>query len=141
MLARSHFVPTPPHVRSEGDLLKLFDPLITYIDKEQHQDQVTARAVSVTNPVCGGSDYTSTSVDDSVTAQITQIGSVVKVKWTSDEVGDSGWAPGWYKATVQKYDEHLDTITLKYEREPVPYEEELTPLISQGKITLLWSMM
>ena len=136
-----HFVPTPPHVRSEGDLLKLFDPLITYIDKEQHQDQVTARAVSVTNPVCGGSDYTSTSIDDSVTAQITQIGSVVKVKWTSDEVGDSGWAPGWYKATVQKYDEHLDTITLKYEREPVPYEEELTPLISQGKITLLWAMM
>ena len=60
----------------------------------------------------------------------------------SDEIGTSGWKPaaGWYVATVQSYCMDTDTITVTYQAEPnVTYSEELTPLITGGKIKLLWS--
>lgn len=68
--------------------------------------------------------------------QITRVGvgSVVKVKWTTEEVGDSGWKPGWYKATVQEFDEDSDTITLKYLRETIPYEELIPTFTGKNKM-------
>ena len=41
--------------------------------------------------------------------QITEFGARVKVKWTADDIVDSGWRPGWYTAHVQGYE---DIITL-----------------------------
>ena len=104
--------------------------------KQQHQDAYAAKFQSAI-------DILSSSESDTIDAlmeQITHVGSVVKVRWTAEGVGDSGWTPGWYKATVQKFDQDSDTITLKYPREPVLYEE-LTPLLSQGKIKLFQAVM
>ena len=82
---------------------------------------------------------TSTSSEESnLKEQITQIGAIISVKWTADEVGDSGWRPGWYKAKVHSYCEESDIITLKYLLEPNDiYEDEITPLLLQNKLKLL----
>ena len=39
-------------------------------------------------------------------------------KWTKEQVGDSGWKPGWYTADVQGYDDINDEISLIYPGEP-----------------------
>ena len=141
-----HFVSSPPHIQSESDLIKLFDPLMAYIEKKQQQDITRLNSSTAVSKLFEHAsakvpNSSESSNADALMEQITQVGSVVKVKWTTEEVGDSGWKPGWYKATVQKFDEDSDTITLKYPREPIPYDEELTPLLSQGKIKLLRAVM
>ena len=52
-----------------------------------------------------------------LTDEICQIGTRIKVKWTKEEVGESGWKPGWYIAHVQGYDDE-DEITVIYPSEP-----------------------
>ena len=39
------------------------------------------------------------------------VGSEIKGKWSVDEVGGSGWKPGWYTAFVEGYDEGDDEIS------------------------------
>ena len=53
-----------------------------------------------------------TAKADSTREQISQIGSKVKIKWSKDEVGDSGWRLGWYNAKVQGYDNETDMINM-----------------------------
>ena len=43
--------------------------------------------------------------------EMKQVGAKVKIKWTADEIGDSGWRCGWYVAYVQAYDEETDNLT------------------------------
>ena len=50
--------------------------------------------------------------------QIVEIGTKLKVKWSQDELGDSGWRPGWYTTTVQGYDEDTNLLTVTYPSEP-----------------------
>ena len=139
-----HFVSPPSHVQSESDLVKLFDPLVAYLEKQQQRDTTRLEsfiAVSKFVRACEIPSSSESSNSDALIEQITQVGSIVKVRWTAEEVGDSGWNPGWYKATVQKFDKDSDIITLKYVRETIPYEEEFTPLLSQGKIKLFQAVM
>ena len=42
--------------------------------------------------------------------QLCQPAAQISAKWSSEQLGDSGWKPGWYKAVVQAYDTE-DTIT------------------------------
>ena len=56
------------------------------------------------------------------------------------ELEDSGWKPGWYKAQFQSYNPLTDEIDIVYEAEKdCVYTEELTPLISNAKITAHFS--
>ena len=51
-----------------------------------------------------------------------------------------GLRAGWYVATVHNYCMETDMITLTYQSEPNdPYDEELSPLIADRKIKLIWS--
>lgn len=50
--------------------------------------------------------------------QIKEVGAKIKVKWSAEEIGDSGWQAGWYKAIVQGYDDELDEIIILYPSEP-----------------------
>ena len=66
------------------------------------------------------------------------MGAKVKVRWTSEEIGDSGWRPGWYVAYVQAYDEDNDTLTVEYTTEPgCIYTIDLTSYFHHNKICLL----
>ena len=85
-------------------------------------------------------DTKDNQTDDTLAEQIGQVGAKIKVQWSESEVGDSGWKPGWYTGTVQKYYSETQTITVVYQLEPNnTYEEEIIPLISQKRVKLLWS--
>ena len=45
-------------------------------------------------------------------------GANIKIKLSAEEVGDSGWKPGWYKAIVQSYHSESDILTVVYPCEP-----------------------
>ena len=56
--------------------------------------------------------------DNSQIDNFKQVGSKVKIRWTLEELGNSGWKPGWYVAYVQAYDDETDTLTVQYLSEP-----------------------
>ena len=62
--------------------------------------------------------------------------------WNANEIGDSGWKPGWYVAYVQGYDLDEDMITLQYPSEPdCVYTVELTPLLTAKTIKLVQAVL
>ncbi len=64
------------------------------------------------------------------------------MKWNADEIGDSGWKPGWFVAYVQGYDTAEDTLTLHYPSERgCTYTVELTPLLLAGTIKLVQAVL
>ena len=114
----AHFVPTPVHVKSDSDLKHLFEPLLNQLDLlKQHRTELD----------CSAPLYqTKTNVEESNRELITEVGAKVKIHWTRDEIGTSGWRPGWYVATVQKYCPDSNIITVVYASEPnETYDEEL----------------
>ena len=135
-----HFIKPPPHIHSEKDLQHLFDPLLKAVE-DVHEQRAKEDDYVLTPRV----PATSTTVptlndDDDLKVRIMQVGSRIKLQWNADEVKDSGWKPGWYVATVQQYNAEQDSIVIVYASEPDNvYEEDLTPLISAGRIRLLWS--
>ena len=128
-----HFIRPPLHIKCESDLHTLFQPLITLIDlmtnqRKEDDDRAPIRMNAVS------------SSDNTLAGQITQTGSKIKVHWSKEEIGDTGWKSGWYVATVHKYCEETDMLTINYVSEPnQTYNEELLPLLSNSKIKLLWS--
>ena len=136
-----HFVPQPQHVQTEEDLQSLFEPLLIQINTNRKKRKVADETLAFKPQVSSCEISTSDSTDEKVLLQrVTQVGSRIKLQWTFDEVGTSGWKPGWYVAIVQSYSIDTDMITVTYQAEPnVTYDEELTPLIASGKIKLLWS--
>ena len=131
-----HFITKPRGVQSQEDLQALFQPLLMYITTKQNQRKLYDESLAF-RPQISLSD---TPSDNDVINRLTQTGAKVKIKWTSEEIGSSGWKVGWYVATVHSYCTDADLLTLTYQAEPnVPYNEELTPLIARGKIKPLWS--
>ena len=60
-----------------------------------------------------------------------EIGVHLKIMWTRDEIGDTGWKPGWYSAEVQSSTIENDEITVVYITEPdCVYTVEVTPLLA-----------
>ena len=48
-----------------------------------------------------------------------------------------GWRAGWYTATVQKYSEESDMLTIMYSADPgITYDEELSPLVANK---IIWA--
>ena len=64
-----------------------------------------------------------------------QIGSRVKVRWTAEEIGNSGWRPGWYTAKVQTADMENDSIKVMYISEPdCTYKIDVSSYLALGKL-------
>lgn len=129
----NHPLSVPPsNIRCESDLHRLFEPLKEYMatQRRQDKDQGKFALVALSKPA---SSCSTTTVE-----LFKQVGTRVKIKWCADEIGDSGWRPGWYVATVQGYDSENDVISLTYQSEPgCTYYNELTPLLTENKITLV----
>ena len=104
--------------------------------ERQHTDDSTPLLIASTKKMHKGS----ASSEDNLAERITQTGSKIKVHWSAEEVKESGWKSGWYTATVQKYCQDTDMLTVTYMSElDETYDEELLPLLSNGRIKLLWS--
>ena len=100
-----HFNRTPLLVKYESDLHTLFQPLITLLDlmtnqRKENDDRAPIRMNTVS------------SSDNTLAGQITQTGSKIKVHWSREEIGDTGWKSGWYVTTVHKYCEETDMLTI-----------------------------
>ena len=52
------------------------------------------------------------SSDNALAGQIAQTGSKIKVHWSKEEIGDTRWRSEWYVATVHKYCEKTDMLTM-----------------------------
>ena len=134
-LRSSHheYIIVPCTIRTESDLNKvLFEPIFTLFSTRQKQREELDRSSVFRPPIRGE------SVSGDLTELLVQIGSKVKVRWSSDELQGSGWRAGWYEATVHNYCRESDIITITYIDEPgVPYDEELTPLVANKKHGLL----
>lgn len=124
-----HFIP-PPANTIISNLHNLFDPLDDYLQHERLQRDEADRTSVVSKGIENGS----------ITSKehIKEIGSKVKVKWSMDEIGDSGW----YVARVQSYDEVSDILTVAYTSEPgCTYDLNLTSFVETNKIKLIQAVL
>ena len=133
---KTSFLPPPHTVKNESDLQNLFQPFLGFLEMQKQQHKLQDDALPLQpkkKEIIGLSD---TDLRES----ISQVGSKIKIQWTKEEIGDTGWKPGWYVATVQGYCNETEIVTVKYASEPnLTYDEDLSTLISDGRIKLLWS--
>ena len=133
---KTSFLPPPHTVKNESDLQNLFHPFLGFLEmqKQQHKLQDDALPLQPKKKEIIGLS------DTDLRENISQVGSKIKIQWTKEEIGDTGWKPGWYVATVQGYCNETEIVTVKYASEPnLTYGEDLSTLISDGRIKLLWS--
>jgi hypothetical protein len=75
--------------------------------------------------------------DDSTYNSFFEVGTLLRVRWGKDELGNSGWRPGWYVAEVQGADVLEDTVDVVYVSEPESiYNIDVTEFLAQGKLQL-----
>lgn len=125
--ARNKKIKIPSNIHVITDLHKLFSALQMYVSHPFRRD---------------GSDSTDEpegnmreSCDEYY--EYFEIGRQVKVRWSKEEIGDTGWRAGWYSAEVQESNLSLDKITIIYVSEPESiYKVEVTPLLANGKLKL-----
>ena len=86
-------VPSSSHVQSVEDLSILFEPLIQFIDIVSRETASKANP----SPIDVECSLINQSESDIIRNQVCQTGARITVKWTKEQVGDSGWKPGWYK--------------------------------------------
>ncbi len=110
-----HFVAVEG-IREESDLNGIFVPLVDYIDAQRtrREDQDSHSTVQL---IKWNAKFGNTS-EEQLKEQIGQVGCKVKIKWSKDEIGDSGWKPAWYVDEVQGYDVDTDVLTVHYASEP-----------------------
>jgi hypothetical protein len=66
-----------------------------------------------------------------------EIGTKVKVRWSADEIKDTGWKPGWYVAYVQSADSYEDQIVVEHPSEADElYTLDVSPLVAEGSLKL-----
>ena len=124
----------PPENIIIQDLTELFNPLLQYLYAAAQADEKCSAQTAGTTQAKILKYLVTTTLHD----QITQIGSIIKVKWTKNEIGNTGWRPGWYKAQVQSYCVDTDEVELVYTSEPTCiYTMEVSPAISLGTVQLV----
>ena len=79
---------TPPEGISLSNSHQLFEPLVHFLGKQckAREEKDKQNTVSL---VSGNS-----TVHESLHEKSIQVGAIVRVKWTQEEIGDTGWRPG-----------------------------------------------
>ena len=132
--ANDNLLIVPESLIVHNNWIDLFNPLREYMQllsqKRKESDESTLIA-------CRSSTYQVNKEQEEV-EQMKEVGARVKVKWNKEEVGDSGWRPGWYAAVVQAYIEDSDTLVIVYPSEPnCTYSIELHKYLSEKSIKLI----
>ena len=130
----------PPHIKTLQDLSGLYRPLLEFINivekTSRENDERSTGHLNLSKK--SGLEVTTSTKQEQLKEQISAIGSQIKVKWGKEELGNTGWQPGWYVADVQSYDTASDVIHVVYPSEPKCfYDIELTPALSSGKLKLV----
>ena len=82
-----HQIVVPPDNLTESNLHKSFDLLVMYVEAQRKERSGKNRTIPVKVAA------TTPSII-ALKEQIVEIGAKLKVKWSQDELGDSGWRPG-----------------------------------------------
>lgn len=71
-----------------------------------------------------------------------EVGCKVKVRWSKEEIGDSGWRSGWYVGEVQQSDPDNDEIKVVFQAEPdATYSYEVTSCLAYGCLQMVKSVL
>ena len=128
---------SPPSNITISNSHNLFEPLIKHLQNLRKSREAKDRESSL-HLFPGASNKT----NDSQMEKLKQVGAKIRVRWTPEEIGDSGRRVGWYVAYVQAYDDDSDTLTVEYVREPgCTYIIDLTSYVHKNKICLLKSVI
>ena len=128
----------PDCLVEEDGWIQLFDGLLSILDSaKQKRIRADENNTIVFSKCCHGGASYSTSHSE-ILQQIAEVGARIKVYWSDEDIGDSGWKSGYCTAVVQSYDDNLDTLTIVYPSEPkCTYTIELTPNFMNNKIKLI----
>lgn len=111
--AKDNLLIVPESLIVDDNWIDLFNPLREYmqllLQKRKESDESTLIAHR-------SSTYQANKEQEEV-EQMKEAGARIKVKWSREEIGDSGWRPGWYVAVVQAYIEDSDTLIIIYPSE------------------------
>ena len=130
-------VPLPSHITKPEDLPNLFHTLLHHIEivyktRSENDERSTVHLKQSNLPRQVSSHR----------EQLCQPGAQISIKWLLEELGDSGWKAGWYKAVVQAYEPETDKLTVVYPSEPgCVYTLGLSSMISSGKIKLIHTVI
>ncbi len=120
------------------DLLHMFDPLVQYVDIVASTQKHRGTSLLIQSKTDEQDPLLLTSDQNQQAELMVQTGARVRVKWTKEELGNSGWKPRWYTAEVQAFDPDTDVLTVTYLSEPgCVYDIELSNYVTQNKIVLV----
>ncbi len=125
-------------VPADGKLDGIFEPLLAHLAIVQEtREEIFTKSVH-----CGvghvSSKDTMMNTDVELKEMMSQPGARIKVKWTKEQIGSSGWKPGWFTAVVQAYDYDDDTLTVTYPSEPGSvYTLELSTSLALKEVKLV----
>ena len=127
-LYENAILPVPPGVTAYN-ITSLMKSLSTHLKVQGSQEQIDPSIILRTLP---SNSQLRAGVDN-----IFCIGARVRVNWSKDEIGDSGWRPGWYVATVEAADMDNDWIKVTYLSEPgCIYKIDVSSFLSLGKLEI-----
>lgn len=127
-LYNNSILPVPPGVTADN-ITSMLKSLSTHLKIPANQEHIDPSIMLRTLP---SHNQLRTGVDNMFC-----IGARVKVNWTRDEIGDSGWRPGWYVATVEAADMDNDWIKVTYLSEPgCIYKIDVSSFLSLGKLEI-----
>ena len=125
-------IEVPENIVEISDLHQLFKCLDTYLDQHLGRDDKV-----VCDEIETSTSEENRSKTDTKSEELFDVGTRVKVLWTKDEIGDTGWRSGWYVAEVQQANQMLDQIDVVYISEPESvYTIDVTSMLASGKLQL-----
>lgn len=120
------------------NLQNIFEPIKGYVKilkdirLEKSKEFCITTAKSNSNTQCQPE-----KIQDQEYEEYFSIGVKVKIRWTNEEIGDSGWRSGWYTAQVQESHLEDDTIQVLYFSEPeCVYSVCVSEYLALGKLKL-----
>ncbi|KAJ7391446.1 hypothetical protein OS493_018493 [Desmophyllum pertusum] len=123
-------------------VVRCYNRPLDEITIEYSSEEGNRYVLSVKESVSRGSlKLLKATCDSDLYDEVTEIGAIIQVRWSKDDIKGTDWKAGWYFAEVQGFDPDEDTISIVYDKEPERvYQECVTAAISRGEIKLIKSV-
>ncbi len=119
------------------NLQSIFEPVKNYVEilKNIRYEKSKELSTAIVGSSCGTQNQPGTNHEEY--EEYFSIGTKIKIRWTKDEIGDSGWRCGWYTAQVQEGYLEDDNIQVLYFSEPeCVYSVCVSEYLALGKLKL-----
>lgn len=126
-----------PYNTNFENMQRIFEPVKNYV--QILRKIRIEKSTELSNAIIGNTSYTQNqpATNHEEYEDYFSIGTKIKVRWTKDEIGDSGWRCGWYTAQVQEGHLEEDVIQVLYFSEPeCVYSVCVSEYLALGKLKL-----